>query len=113
MQNRCKYHVQWKPHTQQQYGFLITIFHLFHSFYGMDVNMTWFPLPPYWMPVSGSTSDNFMGSSFAGRDVIIIETIARTLNFSIHLVPYRGTENVWWLRTVVLNLGIRKFAKAF
>lgn len=63
----------------------------------MDVNMTWFPLPPYWMPVSGSALDNFTGSTFVGRDVTIIETIGEALNFSIHPVPYRGTENVWHL----------------
>ncbi|XP_063875879.1 uncharacterized protein LOC135108643 [Scylla paramamosain] len=55
--------------------------------------MTWFPLPPYWMPVSGSASDNYKESIFAGRDVTIIETIAGALNFSIHLVPFRGTVN--------------------
>ncbi|XP_063875878.1 ionotropic receptor 21a-like [Scylla paramamosain] len=68
----------------------------YSNFNGMDVNMTWFPLPPYWMPNNGSASKNYTGSTFSGRDVTIIETIAGALNFSIHLVPYRGTEN-WML----------------
>ncbi|XP_063875820.1 uncharacterized protein LOC135108589 [Scylla paramamosain] len=65
----------------------------YRSFHGMDVNMTWFPLPPYWMPVSESASEKYKGSIFTGRDVIIIETIAQALNFSIHPLPFRGIEN--------------------
>lgn len=59
----------------------------------MGINVTWFPMAPYFMEVKDSDNES-QTPRYAGRDYIILETIAEALNFSINVLSYTNLDHV-------------------
>ncbi|KAG7163535.1 Ionotropic receptor 93a-like 8 [Homarus americanus] len=55
----------------------------FSNFYGVEVNVTALPYPPYWNELEGPDGIK----QYSGTDYFLLKSIADSLNFTINVVP--------------------------
>ncbi|XP_050733482.1 uncharacterized protein LOC127007033 isoform X4 [Eriocheir sinensis] len=63
----------------------------YKNFHGMSINVSWFPLQPYFTETRDKTSQV---PRYAGRGYTILAELAGALNFSINFLPFQGQEYV-------------------
>ncbi|XP_050733861.1 glutamate receptor ionotropic, delta-2-like [Eriocheir sinensis] len=83
----------------------------YKNFHGMSINVTWYPMAPYFMEVRDLDNKTNQAPRYAGRDYIILEGIAEALNFSINVLPYTELDKVL-TRLVTRQAYIRPFRVA-
>ncbi|XP_042225916.1 uncharacterized protein LOC121868951 [Homarus americanus] len=84
--------------TQEQGVTFITNLPLFSekfsNFYGMKVNVTALPFPPYWNVVEETDDAGTIIPRYSGTDYLMLETTAQTLNFTTNVLPTSNWEEV-------------------
>ncbi|XP_050733479.1 uncharacterized protein LOC127007033 isoform X3 [Eriocheir sinensis] len=63
----------------------------YKNFHGMSINVSWFPVQPYFTETRDKTSQV---PRYAGRGYTILAELAGALNFSINFLPFKGQEYV-------------------
>ncbi|XP_063875872.1 uncharacterized protein LOC135108640 isoform X2 [Scylla paramamosain] len=61
----------------------------YNNFHSMSINVTWFPMPPYFEEIESHLKTNQM-ASFTGRGYRMLEVIAEALNFTINVMPFEN-----------------------
>lgn len=69
----------------------------------MTVNVTWFPMAPYFMETKDPGNNKYKPQRHAGRDYIILQEIAQALNFSSNILPYKELDHVRSTSTALLT----------
>ncbi|XP_068240792.1 uncharacterized protein [Palaemon carinicauda] len=93
----------------------------YNNFYGSEMNMTVFPFTPYWMTVEQDVHDKGPVQTLTGRDYIMLEVMAKALNFTINVLPegewdfvgLRTTYQLTASRSVTNNISVNGFTFSY
>ncbi|XP_068241246.1 ionotropic receptor 93a-like isoform X1 [Palaemon carinicauda] len=66
----------------------------FTNFYRSQVNVTALPFPPYWNTIEEKGANGTTHTKYTGTDYLMIESIAKALNFTLYVLPTANWDEV-------------------